>query len=391
MALSRSVPDPDIAKLVSQHLADAKQPVILAGSGAYWSRAEDSLSELGKIADTPIYLNGMARGLLGRDHPNQVLRHRRQALAASDLVILLGADFDFRLGFGQDDMFHPNSIIVQVDPDGTRVGKNRYVDIGVVSDIDLFIRELIKQDAAYGANKPRRWTRNLLNKNRASGIRNHKFDGDSSSVDPRQFVVEVSEFLDEDATVIGDGGDIVAAFASQYLPGGPGHWMDPGPFGCLGVGAPFAMSAKLHRPDKQVAVVFGDGSFGFNAFEYDSAVRQNLPFVGIVGNDGAWGEMRTFHEDLFGAHDLRAQYLSQSTSYAGIAKALGGYGERVEKASQIKPALERAFKSGVASVVDVVLDRDYRYVNGAVSGRLVAASYGNGDPNSFKREVPDEH
>lgn len=389
IATSRRVADPDMVTAVADRLASSSQPVIVAGSGAYWAGAEAPLAELASIADAPVFLNGMARGLLGRDHPNQVTRHRRQALRAADFVLLLGADFDFRLGFGQADTLHPDATIVQVDPDGTRIGRNRHVDLGVVSDIGVFVADLVELAGKFGVGEPRRWTRNLREKDRAGTTGNHDVDGDSSPVDPRQFVTEVSEFLDDDATVIGDGGDIVAAFASAHRPGGPGHWMDPGPFGCLGVGAPFAIGARLHRPGSQVAVVFGDGSFGFNAMEYDSAVRQDLPFVGVIGNDGAWGEMRTFHEDLFGDHDLRGQYLSQRTSYAGVVTALGGSGERVERASQIKPALRRAFDAGVPAVVDVVLDPAYRYQNGAVSGRHVARAYGKGDPDAFKRHPAD--
>jgi acetolactate synthase-1/2/3 large subunit len=385
---SRQLADPDVVAAVADHLAASSQPVIVAGSGAYWAHAEHALAELASIADAPVFLNGMARGLLGPDNPNQVSRNRRQALRAADLVLLLGADFDFRLGFGQPDTLHPDATIVQVDPDGTRIGRNRHIDIGAVADIGSFLADLAELGGKYGTGDPRRWTRNLLGKQQASVTASHEVEGDSSPVDPRQFVTEICEFLDVDATVIGDGGDIVAAFAATHRPGGPGLWMDPGPFGCLGVGAPFAIGARLHRPATQIAVVFGDGSFGFNGFEFDSAVRQDLPFVGVVGNDGAWGEMRTFHEDMFGDHDLRAQYLSQGTSYAGVATALGGYGERVERASEIKPALQRAFNSGVPAVVDVVLDRGYRYQNGAVSGRHVARAYGKGDPNAFRRHIP---
>jgi len=384
---SRCIPDPDTVTAVAKLLSASMQPVILAGSGAYWAHAEEALAELATIADVPVFLNGMARGLLGRKHQNLVTRNRRQALMAADFVLLLGADFDFRLGFGQGNTFHSDATIVQVDPDGTRIGHNRHVDIGIVSDIKLFVAELVRLDGTFAVRKPRRWTKSLIAKNQASTFGNHQVAGDSSPVDPRQFVIEVSEFLDTDATVIGDGGDIVAAFASVHRPGGPGHWMDPGPFGCLGVGAPFAIGARLHRPSSQIAVVFGDGAFGFNALEFDSAVRQNLPFVGIVGNDGAWGEMRNFHEDIFGGYDLRGQYLSQRTSYSCIAKAVGGYAERVDRASQIKPALKRAFDSGMPAVVDVVLDQKYRYKNNAVSGRHVATAYGKGNPDVFKRHA----
>lgn len=210
-------------------------------------------------------------------------------------------------------------------------------------------------------------------------------DLSGSPVHPEQFVYAVSEFLGDDATVIGDGGDIIALFAATFQAGGPGQWMDPGPFGCLGIGAPFAIAARLHRPASQVAVVFGDGSFGFNGFEYETAVRHHLPFLGIIGNDGAWGEMRTFHEDLFGTADLRAQHLSQSTQYEKVVEGLGGHGERVEDAADIIPALERASTSGLPSVVNVILDRRYRRTNTTVSGKQVALTYGRGNKDAFKR------
>jgi acetolactate synthase-1/2/3 large subunit len=144
--------------------------------------------------------------------------------------------------------------------------------------------------------------------------------------------------------------------------------MDPGAFGCLGVGTPFALAAAHVLPGSQVLVVHGDGSFGFNAMEYDSAVRQELPFVGVIGNDGAWGEMKAFHERAYGHEGMVAQDLSQDTDYAGMVRALGGQGERVERPQDIVPALERAAAAGVAAVVDVVLDRSYR--------RSSAAAYG---------------
>jgi len=281
---------------------------------------------------------------------------------------------------------HDDAVIIQVDPDPSRIGRNRGVTIGVTADIRQFLSCLLAEDSIFGRSALPNWTRSLRDKDAA---RSEKADRtinlSGSPVHPRQLVHAVSAFLDEDATVIGDGGDIVGAFAAVFRPGGVGCWMDPGPFGCLGIGAPFAIGARLHRPTSQIAVMFGDGSFGFNGFEYDSAVRQRLPFVGIIGNDGAWGEMRTFHEDLFGSADLRAQYLSQSTAYEKVVEGLGGYGERVKRAEDIIPALTRAFKSSVPAVVNVILDPTVRRENATISGRHVAATYGRGNQDAFKR------
>jgi acetolactate synthase I/II/III large subunit len=379
-------PDPDVVREIGRILGTATQPIIVAGSGAYWARAEETLDAVVRAAKIPVYLNGMARGMLGRRHPYQVYGNRKEALRGADVVVLLGVDFDFRLGFGQAGTIHKDAVIIQVDTDAARIGRNRAATIGVVADINQFLRCLQYNEAAYGHQEPIAWTHTLRQKDQARLER----DGDAiplsgSPVHPRQFVHAVTQFLDEDATVIGDGGDIVAMFASSFRPGGPGRWMDPGPFGCLGIGAPFAIGARLHRPSAQIAVVSGDGSFGFNGFEYESAVRQRLPFVGIIGNDGAWGEMRTFHEDVFGSADLRGQYLSQSTAYEKVVEGLGGHGERVEDASEIIPALERAVKSGIPSLVNVILDPTFRRSNGTVSGKQVALHYGRGNRNAFKR------
>lgn len=379
-------PDPDVVRKIAKILEAATQPVIVAGTGAYWARAEEALDALAQSMNVPIYLNGMARGMLGREHQCQIFGNRKEALQCSDVVLFLGADFDFRFNFGQEGMFHRDATIIQVDPDAARIGRNRDVTLGVVADIHKFLQQLVAQNITFRARSTR-WTQGLREKDRARMARMQRDTASArgTPIHPRQFVQIVSDFLDEDATVIGDGGDIVSMFASSFRPSGPGRWMDPGPFGCLGIGAPFAIAARLQRPSAQTAVIFGDGSFGFNGFEYDSAVRQHLPFVGIIGNDGAWGEMRTFHEDLFGDSDLRAQYLSQATAYEKVVEGLGGYGERVEDAADIRPALERAFRSAVPAVVNVILDPTYRRGNATVSGKQVALAFGQGDRDAFKR------
>lgn len=383
---SRSAPDPDAVKRVARYLAEAHQPVAVVGTGAYWSGAEQALDALTGLMGMPVYLNGMARGLLGRHHPYQIYANRKEALRAADLVLLIGVDLDFRFNFGQTGTFHDDAVIVQIDADGSRIGRNRDVTLGVTGDIRLLLEALAEQSSLFEPLRWQRWLEALRDKDRARQARMREMAHTSGRpVHPMQFVQVVAEFLDEDATVVGDGGDIVSMFASGFHPGGPGRWMDPGPFGCLGVGAPFAIGARLRRPDTQIAVIFGDGSFGFNGFEYDSAVRQNLPFVGVIGNDGAWGEMRTFHEDLFGDADMTGQYLSQKTGYEKVVEGLGGHGERVEDAAQIRPALERAFKAGVPALVNVILDPSFRRANSTISGRHVAVTLGRGDKDAFKR------
>jgi acetolactate synthase I/II/III large subunit len=362
-------PDPDVVARAVALLAAAEHPVVLSGSGTYWAQAWEELDQLATLAQLPVYVNGMSRGILPSAHPHLFGLTRKHALRQADVVLALGVDFDFRLGYGRPPAYHDDVKVIHVDPQPDKVGHNRPVEVGAVSDVRAFLRALLAQEGSLGRAEETPWLAELrAEEARRIDARDAAATSDASPVNPLRFAREVARWVDPDAIVIGDGGDIVAHTAGQVRVDRPGHWMDPGPFGCLGVGAPFAMAAKHVHPDKQVLVVFGDGSFGFNGMEFESAARQDLPFVGIVGNDGAWGEMKAFHERVYGAEGMLAQDLSQATGYEHMVVALGGYGERVERPEDIGPALDRAAASGVPALVNVLLDRDFR--------RSSAAAYG---------------
>ncbi len=375
-AVAPAHPDPADVQTVASWLADSRRPVLVVGSGAYMAACGDVLAELAGAARIPVFMNGMGRGLLPTSHPMARFRGRAQALAQSDLVICLGVDFDFRMAFGQG-IAANGGRVVQIDPDASRLARNRSVSLAIGADCATFVAALLAQVGTFAgratlplqAEAPKPW----------------EASGRDEPIDPRDMVRVVSDFLDKDAVVIGDGGDIVALFAAYHRNERPGSWMDPGPFGCLGIGPAFAMAARLAHPGRQVAVISGDGAFGFNAMELDSAVRQKLSFVVVIGNDRAWGEMRTFHEDIFGAHDPRAQYLGANARYDLLAQALGGHGERVTRLRDLRPALDRAFRCGLPAVVDVILDPAFRRPADTISGKHVAAAFGDGDPLSFRR------
>ncbi|ETZ22832.1 thiamine pyrophosphate-binding protein [Pedobacter sp. V48] len=383
-----SGPDPLLVKLAAKMLAKAKKPVVIAGSGVYWDRAEQALAEFSSILELPIYVNGMARGILAKSDSNQVFSNRKKTLLTADLIILLGTDLDFRFGYGQPGSINAFAELIQVDSESSVIGKHRDVTLGIASNIALFLTELITQANIFHSPSPNKYLSELkLIDHKITENNKVSYKSPDSPIHPMRFVQEVISFLDDDAIVIGDGGDIVAMFAEVYRCSRPGHWMDPGPFGCLGIGVPFAIGARLAKPDKQILVISGDGSFGFNGFEFDSAVRQNIPFVLIIGNDGAWGEMRTFHEDVFGPADTSAQYLSQKTQYETVVNGLGGYGQKVTVASEIVPALKRAFDSGVPSVINVILDPTYRREAQTISAKHMVMAYGEGDLDAFKRSI----
>jgi acetolactate synthase-1/2/3 large subunit len=172
-----------------------------------------------------------------------------------------------------------------------------------------------------------------------------------------RFLRELNDALDEDTVVVGDGGNIVALAGKVLEVEGAGHWLDPGPYGTLGVGLPFAMAAKLARPAKKVLVLSGDGAFGLNGFEIESCARQGIPVTVVVGNDGAWNQIRDPQLTFYGEERAVATALNPDARYDLFAQAMGAHGERVTEAKEVGPAIERAFASGKAAVVDVPIDR----------------------------------
>jgi thiamine pyrophosphate-dependent acetolactate synthase large subunit-like protein len=184
-------------------------------------------------------------------------------------------------------------------------------------------------------------------------------NSDAVPVHPMRLCREIRDFIDEDTTVVGDGGDIVSYGGRVINVYKPGYWLDPGPMGCLGTGTGFAMAAQIARPGEKVLILHGDGAFGLNGMEFESMVRQNLPVVSVIGNDGAWGQIKHPQRAMLG-HATAAE-LKPGIRYDKMVEALGGYGELVERAEDIRPALERAFASGLPACVNVLIDPEKPY------------------------------
>ena len=345
--------DPDFVARAARALRDAEHPIVFAGAGVRWSEAHEELAALAEALKVPVFLNSLGRGCLPADHPYFFSAARKAAMGKTDLVLAFGVDWDFRLGFGK--RLPEGARVIQVDIDGTHIGRNRPVDIGIVGDPGRVIEQLLAEGV--GNSDEPSWTADIRDEERRlTEEARAGMDSDATPIHPQRFAREIRDFVDRDAIVVGDGGDIVGITASIVNAYRPGHWLDPGPFGCLGVGPSFAIAAKLAKPEKQVVLVYGDGSFGLNAMEYDSAIRQDIPFVGIIGNDGAWGQIKVAQEALYGEGNAPAAVLDQNVGYERMVEGLGGYGERVTEPEEIRPALQRAFGSGVAACVNVMVD-----------------------------------
>ncbi|MFN8160599.1 MAG: acetolactate synthase [Solirubrobacterales bacterium] len=338
-------------------LAAAERPVIMAGTGVYWARAEDQLRSLAEALGVPVFLNGLGRGCLAADHELAFSRARGAGLKGSDVALVIGVPMDFRLGFGAS--FGEGTRIVRLDAAPNPLTASRAPDLDLVGDVAASLAA-IAEAAGSDPGPRRRWVEELR------GVEEEKRAGeaaeladDRSPLHPVRVYAELGEVLDRDAIVIGDGGDFVS-YAGRYIETHqPGCWMDPGPFGCLGAGPGQAIGAKVAHPERQVCLLLGDGAFGFAGIEFDTMARHGLGVVGVMGNNGIWALEHHPMKFLYG-YSVAAE-LQPETRYEEMVEALGCDGVLVREPGELRPALERAFSSGRPTLVNVLTDPEVVY------------------------------
>jgi acetolactate synthase-1/2/3 large subunit len=337
-------------------LASAERPVMMVGTSVKWSNASGAVQEFIEQTHIPTFANGMGRGTVKPGTPELLNRVRKEAIGQCDVFICAGVLLDFRLGYGRT--IPADAKIIQLDIQNELIGTNRSADAAVVGNLQVTF-ERMSASAAGKIPDFSPWRDKLAGREaELEEAFSAQLNSDEVPIDPLRLCREIRDFVaDQDVILIGDGGDIVAQ-ASKVLPVPEENcWMDPGPLGTLGVGMPFALAAQIAKPDKRVLIIYGDGAFGLNGFEYDTAVRFNLPIVGIVGVDAAWGQMARPQAAIFGSDRLVATKLNY-TRYDKIVEAMGGHGEYVERPEDIGPALERAFAAGKPALVNVVMRQD---------------------------------
>lgn len=339
-------------------LKTAKKPVMMAGTSVKWSNAASTIQQFIEKTHIPTFVNGMGRGTVKPGTPELMNRVRKEAIQQCDVFICAGVLLDFRLGFGRT--IPADARIIQLDVENELIGTNRSADAAVVGNLaasfDMIMQVMDRNGDSIDHSD---WRDQLIAREaELEAAFAAQLNSDEVPIDPLRLCREIRDFVaDKDVILIGDGGDIVAQ-ASKVLPVPEENcWMDPGPLGTLGVGMPFALAAQIAKPDKRVLIIYGDGAFGLNGFEYDTALRFDLPIVGIVGVDGLWGQMARPQAAVYGANRMVATKLN-FTRYDKIVEAMGGHGEFCEKPDEIGPALERAFDSGKAALVNVVMRQD---------------------------------
>ena len=355
--LALVAPDGADVEQIAGLLREARRPVLVLGSDVWLGRAEDAARAAAEALRLPVIANGQARGVLPRGHELLVTRARSAALRQADLVIVAGTPLDFRLGYGSFGPADAPARVVHVADSPAGIATHVPLAASAAGDLAAFFTALAASGAS-GADPE--WGPELAEAMRAAlAADGPLLTSPADPVHPARIYGELLQVLDDDAVVIGDGGDFVS-FAGKYVePARPGGWLDPGPFGCLGTGLGYAIAARVARPSAQVVLLLGDGAAGFSLMDADTLVRHGLPVVMVCGNNAGWGLERHPMRSLYG-YDVAAD-LQPGCRYDEVVSALGGAGEIVTAPGDIGPALRRAFDSGVPYLVNVVTDPEIAY------------------------------
>ncbi|MFN8473570.1 MAG: thiamine pyrophosphate-binding protein [Anaerolineae bacterium] len=352
-------PKERLVEKAAEALAKAERPVILVGSQATLDTPSIApmIAALERIG-APVYLSGMARGLLGRDHPLQMRHKRREALREADVVILAGVPADFRLDYGRH--IGHKALYVSANRSETDLTKNRKPDIAILGDPAVFLARL--DEALPAAERWADWRASLRARDDARNAEiGEQTEAAIEGVNPLSLLRQIDGALDDNAIVVADGGDFVGTASYIVRPTGPLAWLDPGAFGTLGVGAGFALGAKLVHPDAEVWILYGDGSAGYSLSEFDTFVRHGIPVIAVVGNDAAWMQIAREQVELLG--DDVATVLAH-TNYHCVVEGFGAAGIQVDAAEQIPEALAQAKAAaagGKPVLVNAILGRtDFR-------------------------------
>ena len=342
-------------------LARAERPLLVVGSQALVDvrHAADVATAIERLG-IPVYLSGMARGLLGRAHPLHRRHQRRKALREADIVLLAGVPSDFRLDYGRH--VRRSACLVSANRSRVDLTRNRRPDVGALADAGLFLRALA---GALDANTTHRWgdwRETLANRDREREAEIDRSAGQGGQyVNPVNLFRAIDADLPDHSVIVADGGDFVGTASYVVKPRKPLCWLDPGVFGTLGCGAGFALGASLIRPRHEVWVLFGDGSVGYALAEFDTFARHGIPLVAVVGNDASWAQIAREQVKMLG--DDVGTALARS-NYHEVAAALGGTGILLTQAEDVAATLQQArgaARAGASVLINAWLDRsDFR-------------------------------
>ena len=349
---ARQVNTDEMAR-IADLIKKSSSPLLILGSDVWAGSAENEALEFVESIQIPVITNGTARGIIPRGNPLLATKARSFAFRSADLILVVGTPLDFRLGYGD----FGSAKVIHMSDSPTGIATHATLAASTSGDLPAIFTALTNSLSHRVSNE---WRESITQAALKSASKERELlEADLSPIHPARIYGELLPKLADDAVIIGDGGDFVS-FAGKFVePMRPGCWLDPGPFGCLGGGMGGIIAARLARPSAQVVALFGDGALGFSLGDIDSLVRHHLPAVMVVGNNSAWGLEKHPMQSIFG-YDVAAD-LAPQTRYDEVVRALGGAGEIVTESSQIGPALDRAFESGVPYLVNIITDPAIAY------------------------------
>jgi acetolactate synthase I/II/III large subunit len=359
---------PKLIQQAVELLHQAQRPFIIAGGPAGYAASGDALRRFIELTQLPLFTEDLARGLVGDDHPlclgffERGLNRAARLLREADVVLLLGRKQDYTISYAQAPTIGAKAHIIQVDPSPAEIGRNRGVSVGIVGDVESVLEQMT-QEAQKKTWKPSPWVPRLQAEQREHAAWLDSLAKPEQPMHAMYVHKTLGGLLQPDDCLVFDGGDFCHFGRAFYPARQPRRWWYVPTLGMLGSALPTAIAAKLAYPNSHVVMLTGDGAFGFNAMEFDTAVRHHLPLVAVLGNDAAWGIDRQIQLGLYGrpvATDLL------QSRYDVVVQGLGGHGEYVERPEDLRPALERAFAANKPALVNVAVQR-------AISPRAEAA------------------
>lgn len=351
--------NPEDIRAAVELINNAQTPMVIAGSGAFWSGAAEELTEFIEKIDCPIFTRNAGRGIVPDYHPLAMCigssKHPvcAAAIQNSDLIIIIGTRTGYTL---PKNSFPKGCNILRIDIAGAAISDQLDVKVGIVGDVKEVLKQLIP---AVKEAKHDKWIK-VLKESRDSmvGFMSQAFASPQVPIHPLRLVYELRKRMDKDTIIVIDGGD-TASWGNMVLPAmGPGQMLTiaNGSFGPLGVGVPYAIAAKLAHPEKKVILLTGDGAFGYGAMEYDTCMRYGINITTVILNDSCWGMIKNSEaKKAAPGKEFVGLYL-RDVRYDEVAKAMGAYGEYVTKPDDIGPAIDRALAQDKPSVVNVMTD-----------------------------------
>jgi acetolactate synthase-1/2/3 large subunit len=351
-------PGQELLRQAAKLIAHSQQPLLIAGTGAFQAQAQEGVRELSEIADMPIVTPIWDRGIVEGPHPNFLgvvgaASGEPRILADADLVVLVGAQVDYRIGFLRPPAVHKDLRVIRIDSDPGQLRQGIEPDVALVADPPLCLKEMAEEIKRLGAAHSHvAWLQEA--RRRWSLFRERWLKGPlpERPMTGRHIVEAICPFLTDDTIFLIDGGNIGQwahmVLADHY----PSRWLTCGASGVVGWGIPGAMAAKLAFPQRHVLLLSGDGAFGFTTAEIESAARQNLPFVAVVADDSAWGIVVSGQRQAFGEGGVLASRFG-AIRYADVAKAFGAEGRVAESPEELAAAMRQGFMSERPTIIHV--------------------------------------